>query len=573
MPERISLLALTVLAAIFLAGITSAFIINSDFGKLDVEIVEIPDGDHYVSGLLYRPRTATTGKPLPAVVLVHGISSAKESMSSIALELARRDFVALTIDVVGHGDSGGRLGATGDFSLGTLAAIRYLEAQPYVNASSLGLVGHSLGAGAIRAAAFSHGRIKATVFIAGGLGEMASDPSAYGVLNSTFPKNLLVVIGRQDVLFELPRVMGEILPPVFGVSQGIVPERPYGNFSSGTARKLITPVTTHLLEPLDPNVVSETVVWMSNALKLGESGQVERLEGSLIYPYREAIMLLSVLIFVGLIFPISICMLPNGFKSVREKSGFLPDWIIMVLWGVLSMILFLPTFFLSFIISFPPVLFGSSIAWWLLMVGITGLFILFILSKFSNIRLRMRTMMAESFMPRKVFVAICLFLLLYFIVHLMNLFLNFNLWIFVPIFKALKSPARVILFLTFIPFFLIFFYVEGIYLHILRRKSEKKGLLAEALDMGRTIGIKIAPYMTIMSIQYIPMFLLEFKPLTSFIGFMLEFFPLITLQFIISTACSWWFHRFSSSISMGAIFNALLFAWISAGVFPFGVFR
>ncbi|MEM2089205.1 MAG: hypothetical protein QXF52_11175, partial [Thermoproteota archaeon] len=87
---------------------------------------------------------------------------------------------------------------------------------------------------------------------------------------------------------------------------------------------------------------------------------------------------------------------------------------------------------------------------------------------------------------------------------------------------------------------------------------------------GRTIGIKIAPYILVMGMQYIPMFLFEIKPLTSFLGFLIEFLPLITVLFIISTACSWWLHRVTSSIGTGTVFNALLFAWVSAGVFPFG---
>ncbi|MBO3753902.1 MAG: alpha/beta fold hydrolase [Candidatus Brockarchaeota archaeon] len=572
-PARTGCLALIVLAVVFLTGTAAAFIINNDFGRLEVKTVEIPDGEHYISGVLYRPRAAAEENPLPAVVLVHGISSAKESMSSIALELARRGFVALSIDVVGHGDSGGRLGATKDPSLGALAALRYAETLPYVDASSLGLVGHSLGAGAVRAAAAAHRRVKATVLIAGGLGGMASSPLEYGVLNTTFPKNLLVAIGREDVLFNLDQVTEEWLPPVFGV-QEVSPGRLYGDFNSGTARKLVAPATTHLLEPLDPTIVSETVVWMGSALKPSETSQIRRLEEGLTYPYRETMMLLSVFSLVGLTFPVSLLILlrkPSNKSSI--EYGSLKDWKIMVIWGGLSIVLLLPTFILGFSLSFPPVLFGSSIAWWLLMVATAGVFlILLVMPRFSGVRLRIRRLASESFTWRETCVAISLFLMLYIIVYLIDLFLGVNLWIFVPIFKVLRIPARITLFLTFIPFFLVFFYVEGIYLHVLRMGGGKNGFLPEALEMGRTIGIKITPYILVMGTQYIPMFLFEFKPLTSFLGFLIEFLPLITVLFIISTACSWWFHRLTSSIGTGTVFNALLFAWISAGVFPFGAF-
>ncbi|MCX8183247.1 MAG: alpha/beta fold hydrolase [Crenarchaeota archaeon] len=563
--------ALIFLTVAFLTGVTVAFIINNDFGRLEVKSVKITDGEHYISGILYRPHAATEENPLPAVVLVHGISSAKESMSSIALELARRGFVTLSIDVVGHGDSGGRLGATKDPSLGALAALRHVETLPYVDASTLGLVGHSLGAGAVRAAAAAHQGVKATVLIAGGLGGIASNPSAYGVLNTTFPRNLLVAIGRQDVLFNLNQVIGELLPPVFGVpkiSLGTL----YGDFTSGTARKLVAPATTHLLEPLDPTIVSETVVWMSSALKPSEPNRMRQLEEGLTYPYRETAMLLSIVSLIGLTFPVSMLISPRKPSNTRvEEHGSIRGWKIMVIWGALGVALLLPTFILGFSLPFPPVLFGSSIAWWLLMVAIAGGFlILFVIPRFSGIRLSMRRLAAESFTLRETCAAVSMFLMLYAIVALTHLLLDMNLWIFVPIFKVLNTLARIILFLSFIPFFLVFFYVEGIYLHILREGNWKRGFLPEAIEMLRTIAVKITPYILVMGMQYIPMFLLEVKPLTSFLGFLIEFLPLITVLFIISTACSWWLYRVTSSIGMGTVFNALLFAWVSAGVFPFG---
>lgn len=570
-PSKICNLTLVVLVFSFLIGTAVAFILNNDFGNLDVKTIVIQDDDHQISGLLYRPLSTTANNPLPAVILVHGISSSKESMSGIALELARRGFVALTIDVVGHGDSGGQLDATGDLSLGTLAALRYIETLPYVDISSLGLVGHSLGAGAIRSATASRGDIRATVFIAGGLGEMSSDQSVYGILNRTFPSNLLVAIGKQDALFDLSQITREWLPQVFGVTEEVAPGQLYGDFTSGTARKLITPVTTHLLEPLDPAIVSETVTWLINALKLGGKNK-DRLEGILIYLLRDAMMLLSTFSLVGLVFPISYYVLPRESASNYGGFEFVADWKITVIWGILSMGLFLPMLFFGLKVPFPPVLFGASIAWWLLMVAVAGfLFTLFVLPKVSGIKLRMGTLISKSFTWQGVLIAIGLFVFLYFVIFLIDISLSMKLWIFVPIFRAFHSIRRFIAFFMFTPFFLVFFFVEGIYLHILRRQRREEGLILKALAMGKTIGIKVAPYLAVMGVQYVPMFLMEVKLLPSFFGFLIEFFPLMTLQFAISAACSWWFHRITSKIGTGAIFNALLFSWISACTFPFGV--
>ena len=125
--HRISII---VVALVYFSGILVASSINTDFGNLDVSIISIPNGQNKISGLLYRPRTVPEGVFLPAIVLVHGISSSKESMTGIALELARNGFVAMAIDLPGHGNSEGVFSSSDDDpTLGTLAAVNYLESQ------------------------------------------------------------------------------------------------------------------------------------------------------------------------------------------------------------------------------------------------------------------------------------------------------------------------------------------------------------------------------------------------------------------------------------------------------------
>ncbi len=157
-------------------------------------------------------------------------------MSSLGLELARRGFVVLCLDLLGHGQSGGTVqDGVNEPSFGVTAAVQYLKAQPFVNSSAIGLIGHSLGGGAVRAAAAEDGQIEAVVLIAGGLGDVAQGPE-YGTLNSTFPKNLLVIVGKYDVLFNLTDLAAKVLPSAFGTNQTVVPNVLYGGFESQTAR-------------------------------------------------------------------------------------------------------------------------------------------------------------------------------------------------------------------------------------------------------------------------------------------------------------------------------------------------
>ena len=570
--KRVNFLVIFLLVSVYLSGIGIAVIFDTDFGNLDVESVKIPDKGRQISGLLYRPAEATAETPLPCVVLVHGIIHSKEMVSGIALELARKGFVALAVDLAGHGNSEGTFG-NADPTLGTLAATRYLEAQPYTNASLVGLVGHSLGAGTIRAVAVAHGNILGSVYIGGGFGDMVTDP-AYGVLNSTFPKNLLIAIGQHDILFDIDQLKEDLLP-VFGNPYEIKPNRLYGDFSNQTARKLITPPTIHLFEPVDSSIVSEIVAWMRNALQ--DSNQ---LSSDLIYLNREVAISVSLLAFVGLVFPISNVIFnvsPYRDHKAKKKTkyGMLEDWKTLVIWGTLGLVLFLPMLLIGSLIPIPPMVFGSSLAWWLLSVAIAGLLlILFVLPKFSNVKLNLRSAISETLTPLHVMAALGVFVLLYSMIYLMETLFATNLRLFIiPVFNDLRPIIRILMFVMFVPFFIIYFFVEGIYFHELHNWSaQKPGLISEALAIGKAIGIKVCPYILLICIQYGPMFSLNIRLLPSSIGFLIIFFWGIIPMFIISMAYSWWFYRETSTIGIGAILNSLLFAWSAAATFPLGAF-
>ncbi|MFB0503464.1 MAG: alpha/beta hydrolase, partial [Candidatus Bathyarchaeia archaeon] len=520
---------------------------------------------------------ATQENPLPAIVLVHGISGSKQMVSGIALELGRHGFVALAVDLVGHGNSEGVFRDSNvDPTLGTLASVQYLESQPFTEAS-IGLVGHSLGAGAIRATAAAHGNIAASVFIGGGFGSMAADP-AYGTLNSTNPRNLLVAIGEYDVLFDMGQ-LGKELSDAFG-TQEITSGRLYGNFSTQTARKLITPATMHLFEPFDPSVVSEIVLWMINALKSESLSQEMLSRGRSTYLYREVAILVSLGAFVCLIFPISAAVLdffPSAVDQHIRKTvyGTVEDWKSLIAWGLLGLVLFVPMFSLGFLIPFPPLIFGSSFAWWLLTVAISGLLcILFLLPKYSAVRLDLKSLISESFNRSGAMIAVVLFIMFYTIENLTETIFHTDLrFLVIPIFNDLKPAARILTFFTFVPFFLAYFHVEGLYLHEFRKLSNQKRVsVLELSAMGKAIAIKGTPYAAVLCINYIPMLLLNLRIFPVFVGFLIEFLWGVMALFIISTACSWWFYRSTSTVGVGAIFNTLLFAWSAASIFPLTAF-
>ncbi len=99
-----------------------------------------------VSGILFRPKTATADNKAPAVVLTHGYLNNREMQLQNAIELARRGFVVLTVDREGHGNYE-NTGSTGAMMAtnGLYDSAKYLWNLDYVDQSKIGISGHSMG--------------------------------------------------------------------------------------------------------------------------------------------------------------------------------------------------------------------------------------------------------------------------------------------------------------------------------------------------------------------------------------------------------------------------------------------
>jgi len=99
---------------------------------------------------VYRPKTVTIENKGPAIVVMHGGNNAKENVSNFCIELARRGYVILNVDMNGHGESeklpdsewltAGR---------GLYDGVKYAAELPYVDVNRIGVLGYSRGARAI----------------------------------------------------------------------------------------------------------------------------------------------------------------------------------------------------------------------------------------------------------------------------------------------------------------------------------------------------------------------------------------------------------------------------------------
>lgn len=112
------------------------------------------------------------GERPPAVVVMHGFSGDRNSMSGISRRLAASGFAVLNIDARGHGANRNpyhRGWASPDhFAPDLRAAVDFLRASPLVDGQRIAVLGHSMGAGAALDFATRESGLDAAVLISGG---------------------------------------------------------------------------------------------------------------------------------------------------------------------------------------------------------------------------------------------------------------------------------------------------------------------------------------------------------------------------------------------------------------------
>lgn len=259
-------LAFALAWALILGGSFLAHWVQTSGETVTVTEVRIPAAKGViVAGLLYTPATATAAKPAPAVLASHGYINTREMQSPFAIELSRRGFVVLAMDMTGHGYSGGIVGTAG---FGGPAALRYLKSLPFVDKANIGLEGHSMGGGPILAAAAEDPAGYRSIVLEG------STPGLLGAKAPANPKNLAVVFGQYDefagLMWGVPKgsevASSKKLQAIFGVSGPVQEGRLYGSIEDGTGRILANPPITHPWEHFSSAGVGDAVDWLQRTL-------------------------------------------------------------------------------------------------------------------------------------------------------------------------------------------------------------------------------------------------------------------------------------------------------------------
>lgn len=131
--------------ALMLVSMIGASLIQSSGGRVTVDEVTWVDTDGIrKNALLLVPDNATAETPAPAIVTSHGFLNNKEMQDLNYVELARRGYVVLAIDMASHGDSQIAAGV-GNMMPSVWQGVLFLSNINYVDTTRIGVTGHSFG--------------------------------------------------------------------------------------------------------------------------------------------------------------------------------------------------------------------------------------------------------------------------------------------------------------------------------------------------------------------------------------------------------------------------------------------
>lgn len=135
---------------------------NTSLYQVSVTNVTFETEHGEMAGLLYRPRKCTAKNPCATIVTTHGYLNTGEMQDAPAIELSKRGYVVLAMDMYDHGDSTWDSSEYGEFMFfkwSQYDAVQWAYKQDFVLKASDGtgmiaVSGHSMGGFSSRVAAY-----------------------------------------------------------------------------------------------------------------------------------------------------------------------------------------------------------------------------------------------------------------------------------------------------------------------------------------------------------------------------------------------------------------------------------
>ncbi len=590
---------LIVLVLIISFSAVMSYSIERDFGNVSVNTIKIVSKDGYIiTAKLYRPKTATAENPLPAIVNMHGYQNDKSVQDPFSIELARRGFVVIAPDALGHGDSQGGLSNLGWFGDPTYVggnddALAYLITLPFVDASNIGVMGHSMGGmNAIKLPALFPENVKA-------VDQLASSPGSPEL------PNVLITQARYDEFsgFRENQLRTEELNSsasrlaALGMEDAVEWDVTYGSFEDGTARRMAFINMDHHLLPLTNKAVAEAVDWMRLALKDGAKDSLWIEPTSQIFMSKEIFGLITLMGTLISLIPLTNLLLSTKYfapiaqpipnRYVAKKGAW---WRMAVINALIGGILYPLTTQYGAIMGkienwlpFMKMEIGNGLAFFYLANAVVASILFYFWYKKAHKNGVTMYDMGVSFDKEKtkidwkiigktVLMGVILFMWMYLLEGFFQWTLGQEFRFAWPYMRQFSSPTRVgYFFLYLIPALLFFLINGGIFLFgQARQKEYSTPAKTQWMWWLKNCFAMVTGLLLVWAFQYLPWLLggagpgFEVVGLAQFSGM----WPLMLIvyipEFIILFWFLTWFYRRTGRIYLGSIMIASIVTWFLA---------
>ncbi|MEM6732644.1 MAG: alpha/beta fold hydrolase, partial [Myxococcota bacterium] len=462
---------------------------------------------------VFRSEVDRTDTARPVVVVSHGFAGSQQLMQAFAVTLAKNGYIAVTFDYLGHGRNLQPLtgnvteveGATRKLVEQTREVVDHAVSLPGAG-GGLAVLGHSMASDIIARCAQNDARVDATVAVS-----MFSP-----AVDKESPANLLIIVGGLEGFLreEALRVLGMVTEnPREGVT--------VGDFAEGSARRVaIAEGVEHVGVLYSRASMKETVAWLDEAFGRSSRG------------YADSRGIAIVLLIVGaalLVWPLS-KLLPT---VSRPQLGASLTWSQLLPAGVIPAVI-TPFALWAFPADFLGVLVGGYLAVHFLVYGLVGTACLWWLGKLGAPRGPSRSDHAKLAFATLVSTA--------YAAGVISLIMDTYVTSFAI--TSSRLPLVGVMFAGTLSYFLADEWLTH------GAETVRGGHLFTRLCFLVSLGIAVA---------------LSFEELF----FLLIIAAVIVIYFLVYGFFSKWIYARTGHPAVGAIANAVAFAWALTAVFPF----
>jgi len=539
--------------------------------------------DGLYDAYLYIPHGVNTENPAPGILAAHGYNNSKEYMSNTALELARRGYVVLAMDLDGHGFSEySDVPSPSVNAYGALDGLKYLRTLDIVDLDNVGLIGMSMGAGAIEGAALAiPDGYKALFYMDGSCSQCEIDKNfamSWG-LGSEVPQPFGASKGSE--VTSMPSAM-----ELFGTDQPIVEGKVYGSIEDGTGKVIYTHFGNHPASTDDPVSIGNAIRWFGMTL---QGANISTLPAeNQIWQYK---VLGTGLAFVGLIiFLLGLGALLLTVPYFQTVNASMPEykgntglrwWIFAIITALVGP-LTLYDLFLKFFMANPLKLEGITTGFvgWIFVVGLITIAVLvvahFIFGRKAGMTLNSYGLADENGkldwkqIGKSFLLALAVVVSGYIVLFLVNslLMVDFRAWILT---LKVTDWRHLLIMVPYIIPAAVYFIPISVALHgTLRTDSGKASFAKEAIVNSLILLLGLG---VVLAYYYIP---LEFfgAPATFGPGGLgvINAIALLALLPVIAVISTFFFRK-TGRVYVGALINTLFIVWylVAANcIFSFG---